>query len=337
MVLVFLHHNAPFNNAPKHKKTILRDFRLNTRIPLKDLTRLASDVGCSGNLVEIRDIVRDFSEDNETSSRFKIPLILHQTGKTRCLAPEFAHLVRQWQRQPRLSYHFHDDDAVNHFLSQDFPEFPTLSSLLSCIQSPTLRADLWRYLLLWEYGGIYADLDTIPQSNVSLVELMRANDRGFFVVDHYHYLSQYFMCIAPRHPLMYYTIQAALSNVLLARDTGSINPARTTGPVALHRGLQVLLRDGHQIDLPDSLPNEGSQKQLGPVEPGIYVGASDRDSIRVVGTHDNEVIQREGLKRGEKILAYKKMEMQHFSKSRLSTKTSCLALLYHASNQGTKI
>jgi hypothetical protein len=192
-----------------------------------------------------------------------------------------------------------------------------------------LKADLWRYLVLWDYGGIYVDLDSLPNDFYSKSEpsvTIDPDDQGFFAVDHYHYLSQYFIAVAPRHVLMYYTIQAALSNILLARDTGTINPARTTGPTALHAGLQSLCLDGG-VDLPVAIANPGNQKQLGPVAEGVYSGGTGV-SIRVVGKQDNQVIHREGLKRGEKNLIYQKMGMQHYSKTRQPTNTSCLSQLY---------
>lgn len=308
-----------------------RNYYRNKVIPLDELTQIHQKTSCPSGLIQVRDIT---TGDSMTSIDRRIPLVVHQTSKSRCLAPELLNLVNQWQNLEGFDYYFHDDDAVDYLLQQDYPEFPTLTSVLGCILSPTLKADLWRYLVLWDYGGIYVDLDSLPNEfhskhNPSVT--IEPDDQGFFVVDHYHYLSQYFIAVAPRHVLMYYTIQAALANILLARDMGNINPARTTGPTALHSGLQSFCLDGG-VDLPASILNSQNQKQLGPVVEGVYSDGKNGASIRVVGKEDNQVIRREGLKRGEKNLVYQKMGMQHFSKSRHVTNTSCLALLYQEAN-----
>lgn len=55
-----------------------------------------------------------------------------------------------------------DDDADNLIVS-DFSSIPSLSSLWARYPLPVLRADLLRYLLLWYYGGYYADIDVLPR------------------------------------------------------------------------------------------------------------------------------------------------------------------------------
>lgn len=305
-----------------------RDFYRNRRIPLGDLTQSEKSVYCPDGLIAIRDIDTERKRQKRTH---KIPFIIHQTSKSRCLAPELANLVQQWQDLQGFDYFFHSDEAVNLLLAQQFPEFPTLASVVHCIRSPTLKADLWRYLVLWDYGGVYVDLDSIPTDlQRNPMSTIQPEDEGFFVVDHYHYLSQYFMALSPRHPLMFYTIQASLANVLLAGDTGSINPARTTGPAALHRGLQSFVLDAG-MDLPDAL-TAVKQQQRGPIVGGTYKGTNGL-SIRVVETEDdNQVVRREGLKRAIKMAAYAKMNMKHFSKTRQATNVTCLALLYDMAN-----
>jgi Glycosyltransferase sugar-binding region containing DXD motif len=308
-----------------------RDFYGNRLLPLGDLTQSKKSVSCPDGLIAIRDVD---TEKNRRAKTIKIPFIIHQTSKSRCLAPELANLVQRWQELQGFDYFLHTDEAVNFLLAQQYPEFPTLADVVHCIRSPTLKADLWRYLVLWDYGGVYVDLDSIPNDfQRNPISTIQSEEDGFFVVDHYHYLSQYFMALSPRHPLMFYTIQASLANVLLASDTGSINPARTTGPAALHRGLQSFVLDAG-MDLPDAL-TAVKQQQRGPVVGGIYKGTNGL-SIRVVETEDdNQVVRREALKRAEKMAAYSKMGMKHFSKTRQASNVSCLALLYDIANNHT--
>ena len=42
----------------------------------------------------------------------------------------------------------------------EWPEFPGLHTVLQCIFSKgAMLIDVWRILILWEYGSIYTDID----------------------------------------------------------------------------------------------------------------------------------------------------------------------------------
>ena len=41
--------------------------------------------------------------------------------------------------------------------------------------------DVWRLLVLWEYGGIYADMDTSPVPELFNGDTITADDDAFFV------------------------------------------------------------------------------------------------------------------------------------------------------------
>ena len=133
------------------------------------------------------------------SGNRKIPRIVHQTSRSSCLTEAVAQIAVHWSSLGHdWAYYFHSDSAVDRLFAQDWPEFPHLSAVLACLNGKgTLKADLWRYLVLWEYGGVYADVDTKP--NKFNGTTITAEDDGFFIVEQYHLLSQYFMAMSPRH------------------------------------------------------------------------------------------------------------------------------------------
>jgi mannosyltransferase OCH1-like enzyme len=152
----------------------------------------------------------------------KIPRIIHQTSKSRCVTSRVLRATKAWQQSPGFSYFFHDDEAVHKLFALEFPEFPHLNLVTQyCVVYGTLKADLWRYLVLWVYGGIYADLDAVP-ATFNPETSIKSDDEAFFVVEQYHLLSQWFIAVSPRHPLMFYAIHHSLANLLRAKDTGSI-------------------------------------------------------------------------------------------------------------------
>ena len=222
----------------------------------------------------------------------KIPKIVHQTSKSRCLHPKLIDATRRWQTLDDHSYYFHDDDALMTIFLQEFPKFPHLAMIAkACLVDGTLRADVWRYLVIWVYGGMYADLDSPP--NHFTAKTIRPNDDAFFVVEHYGLLSQYFMAASPRHPVMYYALHVALKNLLRAEDIGRVSAPGETGPHCLHQAFQLFMNDVGII-----LPNLNK----GNVTAGYYRGTGGR-SITAVGKakeQSNEIIIREVVEREEK-------------------------------------
>ena len=273
----------------------------------------------------------------------KIPKIVHQTARSRCVTPVFGNTTQQW-KFPGWSYYFHDDAAVerlllspsgSRLLKEQFPQLPSIAQ--KCLQHGTIRSDVWRYLVLWVYGGIYADLDCVPHklNATVLTELMDPTSHStgrnatptdaIFVVEQFHVLSQYFMAASPRHPLLWYALQHSLTNVLLADDTGSVYTPKLTGPAALHQAFVSFRKDvGITVD-----PNTAGYQ---PVRAGYYRGSYNR-SITVLGTaqDQNEYVYRDVIGSPLKKAEYRKMNMRHFQQDKLyPTQRSCLSSILNA-------
>ncbi len=73
---------------------------------------------------------------------------------------------------------------------------------MHCHVSEAVKADLWRALVLWEYGGIYTDIDNAPTDEFKARNYIGDEDQAFFVIEG-AFLSQYFYAAKPRHPMMY--------------------------------------------------------------------------------------------------------------------------------------
>jgi inositol phosphorylceramide mannosyltransferase catalytic subunit len=86
-----------------------------------------------------------------------IPRIIHQTWKTNHLPPLFVRCRRSWLRHhPSWSYRFYTDQDCHRFVLTRCPEFYALYRSLA---RPVQRADLFRYLVIYLEGGLYADMD----------------------------------------------------------------------------------------------------------------------------------------------------------------------------------
>jgi alpha 1,6-mannosyltransferase len=107
---------------------------------------------------------------------------------------------------------------------------------------PVMKADLWRYLILLERGGIFADLDVLPSTTNNTIKRIPPDaDAAFFLVHTagQNLLSQWFLATSPRHPLMYDAIQIATTRVLKAKRA---IPIQHTGPRALYDATSLFLQ-----------------------------------------------------------------------------------------------
>ncbi len=94
-----------------------------------------------------------------TSSTYvqKIPKIIWQTMKANRVPAFMKSYADSWiNLNPEYEYRFHDDNDIINFIKKDFPEYLDGYCKLKYGAS---KADLWRYLIIYKYGGIYADMD----------------------------------------------------------------------------------------------------------------------------------------------------------------------------------
>ena len=281
------------------------------------------------------------STSTTSSTSRKIPKIVHQTGKSRCVTRNFYNIASTWKYHKDMTkyendienvdidtnendwrYYYHDDESIYKLLVGEHSpilqnEFPILKQIvLNCgiLENGTLKSDLWRYLILWLYGGIYADLDTKPnistEDGFSFTTSIQPDDDGYFLVEQYHILSQYFIAIKPRHPLMYYAIQYSLLNLLELQDTLQVGAQYKTGPHVLHTAYRE-----YRYDYDGMYKVEPILPGLKPIKAGTYRGTYNT-TIRVVGIGEkqNQYIIRQAIPERKRQQDYTKMGITHFSK-----------------------
>jgi hypothetical protein len=254
-----------------------------------------------------------------------------------------------------LSYRFFDDEAMDAYLYDDrwSDVFPTLSLALRCIDHaklPVMKADLWRYLILWENGGIFADLDVLPHPDLvnyliyggesdraeggggdDRQELSaggdnrgNADDAVFVLVDqdNQRVLSQWFLAASPKHPLMHYAIQEAAAHVL--RGKRAI-PIQQTGPRALYVATDRFLSAAtassplfSSRELQAGVTYYGGYPAInGTADPtqhtnqGILVGNSNVRRSRSFRVLPSAMARNDAVRK-EKTKGYKLMNMTHY-------------------------
>ncbi|XP_052769830.1 uncharacterized protein LOC128209703 isoform X2 [Mya arenaria] len=87
----------------------------------------------------------------------RIEHILHQTWKTTDVPAHYVGWMRTWaDNHPTWRYMFWTDASARQLIQDKYSHLlPTYDGYLENIR----RADAMRYVILYEYGGVYADLD----------------------------------------------------------------------------------------------------------------------------------------------------------------------------------
>ncbi len=157
-----LHRHRPIDDqrlttfAKENEFQDLRAPLFSNRIQLLELVQTGSDPQCHStdnhNMSLFHSIILD--ESMTHIPKRQIPKIIHMTSKSRCMTQKVKANILKW-RLPGYSIYFHDDAAVNRLLEKYFPAFPHLQMIKECSISGAAKADIWRYLVLWEYGGVY--------------------------------------------------------------------------------------------------------------------------------------------------------------------------------------
>ena len=155
-------------------------------------------------------------------------------------------MIHKWYDLPNnYAVLYHDDTAIQRlFDSQEWNIFPQLKQAIRCINSGAGLADIWRYLLLWEYGGIYTDLDNAPGPLFVWNNALKDGDGrastiisgemdALFEVEIGRFPSQYFFAASPHHPVMYFALQNAIGWLLDVNDVDLQRIPFITGPGAL--------------------------------------------------------------------------------------------------------
>ncbi|KAL4786905.1 hypothetical protein BJX76DRAFT_364730 [Aspergillus varians] len=135
----FLHH-SPYRDAP--------DYEYERRVS-DALQELESSV------------LEEHGGDRSATDRiWQIRLGKHLNQERGEDSLQFSEKNAEWQ------YTLVTDDQANRFITTILPTIPGLKKLYDSYPYDVIRSDLLRYLLLWYFGGYYADMDVLPAKSI---------------------------------------------------------------------------------------------------------------------------------------------------------------------------
>jgi mannosyltransferase OCH1-like enzyme len=138
----------------------------------------------------------------------KIPKIIWQTMKTGNVPALMKNYADTWiNLNPEYEYRFYDDRDVFDFIQNNFIDF--LEGYKK-IKYGASKADLWRYLVIYKYGGVYADMDC--RCIRPLREWIMPNALYVSQIGVNKDLCQWLIISAPKNPIFLKAAQKTLQN-----------------------------------------------------------------------------------------------------------------------------
>ena len=241
-----------------NKKIILnknKSKRKNNNIKIKNFNKNNSyDILLYNNFIKKNNSFIINNNSNNKMNRNKnnnnyIPFIIHQTWKTKNLktySDGKTGVISQskWKKlYPDFKYMFWTDKDINNYINKQSSDIiDTFNKLNKNIK----KMDFFRYLILYEYGGIYSDLDFIPNKKIPKKIFKNKNFVGYKAnrspnkkknkknhnkdKDGYWVLGQAFFACKKK----FVGIKLIIDNIIKTRNSNS-TPLNHTGPEKLNK------------------------------------------------------------------------------------------------------
>lgn len=219
--------------------------------------------------ISLRNSLNKLTDDEFVSQRAvgeRIPKIIHQTYHTRLDSPEFPKPLKDnldalQAQNPSWEMRFYDDADIERYIAENFPE---LSHFYGKIDHRygAARADFFRYLVIYNEGGIYLDIKSGAAR--PLDEILFETDRILLshwprswpknvlgqhpgITNPIGELQQWYIASVPGHPFLKSVINNVCYNMShynpIIHDYGSWGVFNLTGPIAFTEAIYPLLEE----------------------------------------------------------------------------------------------
>lgn len=191
-----------------------------------------------------------------------IPKIIWQTYKDPfdSLTPYMHEAINTWKyHNPNYEHRYMDDFQARQFIIENFDQ--EWLDIFDSFPVGVMRGDLWRYMIIYIYGGVYADLDTHCKEPID-VWLKDEYDMIVCPENNIHY-CQWTFAAAPKHPVIKSVLDYIKENIKNADYDQDHFVHKYTGPGAWTAGISRALNYNTEILVEDSLLiNESENAKL---------------------------------------------------------------------------
>lgn len=172
-----------------------------------------------------------------------IPKIIWQTYKDPYdTLPEYMKKEAEgWQKvNPDYQYNYMDDEQAAQFVKEEYGQ--EVYDLFMSVPVGVMRGDMWRYLIIYKYGGIYADLDTVC---IKPIDTWIIEDKDFIVCpEHQDHFCQWTFAASAGNPILKTVIDLMIERLKSADYTMPhfvhylTGPGMWTSGICSHLGIE---------------------------------------------------------------------------------------------------
>lgn len=155
----------------------------------------------------------------------RIPKTIYQTWKTKNIHIKMMEIQKRMKNvNLNYTYEWFDDQEMDAYVEKTQTE--EIKECYRKLNIGAAKADLWRYLILYERGGIYVDMDA--EITGKLDKLIQSTDRAIISREgNPGWFLQWMMIFEARHPILKRTIELCIENIKGEKE-GSV--FEITGP-----------------------------------------------------------------------------------------------------------
>lgn len=178
---------------------------------------------------------------NTTPRNIVIPLNIFQTWKTKDLKPGMKDAVDKLKAtNPEFKHYLYDNDDCRLFIEKYFDK--DVLTAFDCLIPGAYKADLWRYCILYIYGGVYLDIKYIPVDGFKLINLTGGEHYaldpiGSWTSNNYG-LFNAIIISRPNNPVLKQAIDMVVNNV--KKKYYGVNKLEPTGPIVLGKSYDLI-------------------------------------------------------------------------------------------------
>ena len=185
------------------------------------------------NSFDIQDEINKY-ERATVSYKQKIPLTIYQTFYKKQLNGDiYQTCMINKTMNFEYNYKFYDNDNVDLFIKEHYPQY--LKAYQSLIPG-AYKADLFRYLILYKYGGVYIDCKST--TIVPLRDFIPPDANFVMFRDRLKgTLMNCFIACTANHPIIKLTIEKTIDNIVNKKY--GINSLDITGPQVIGRAFNI--------------------------------------------------------------------------------------------------
>jgi mannosyltransferase OCH1-like enzyme len=175
-----------------------------------------------------------------------IPKNIFQTHKSKDYIKSHTQLLKAvstwFKYKNEFNYFFFDNEKCDQFIKNNFDE--KVYKAYSMLPMAVMKSDLWRYCVLYKYGGIYADADTICKVhpnifiNNSLLTVAPEHSGIFF--------CQWCFSAPANSPILRSVIDLSVERILTTPIKGEHIIHHLTGPAVFTDGIEKYLKENNK-------------------------------------------------------------------------------------------